>query len=116
MIGENLIDVVHRKDAGRKQEAFIQISESRLGRAIRTDRYCYAVYAPNVKEARRAHLITIVMIFCTILVSIHMSLTIRIRDENYTEIKLTLRRRLMQMINEAEHMHLCYNRGLSFIL
>ena len=48
MIGENLIDVVHRKDAGRKQEAFIQISESRLGRAIRTDRYCYAVYAPNV--------------------------------------------------------------------
>ena len=105
MIGENLIDVVHRKDAGRKQEAFIQISESRLGRAIRTDRYCYAVYAPNVGGGEKGSSDYYRDDFLYDLSVDPYELDNKIRDENYTEIKLTLRRRLMQMINEAEHMH-----------
>lgn len=46
MIGEDLTKVINN-DIDRKEVAFIQISESRVGRAIRTKDYLYAVYAPN---------------------------------------------------------------------
>lgn len=48
MIGENLLDVVNRKDPDRPDEIYAQISESRVGRVIRTQSYKYAVYAPGV--------------------------------------------------------------------
>lgn len=47
MIGENLLDVVEKKDDNRKNQVFAQISESKVGRCIRTPEYLYAVYAPN---------------------------------------------------------------------
>jgi uncharacterized sulfatase len=49
MIGENLLDVAEKKDAGRPNEVFAQISESRVGRCIRTPEYLYAVYAPGIE-------------------------------------------------------------------
>ena len=48
MIGENLADVVEGKLPERKNEAFAQISESRVGRCIRTPEYAYSVYAPGI--------------------------------------------------------------------
>ena len=47
MIGENLLDVVEKKDDNRKNQVFAQISESKVGRCIRTPEYLYAVYAPD---------------------------------------------------------------------
>lgn len=47
MIGENLLDVVEKKDDNRKNQVFAQISESKVGRCIRTAEYLYAVYAPD---------------------------------------------------------------------
>lgn len=48
MIGENLLDVVEKKNVGRPNRIFAQISESCVGRVIRTQDYLYAVYAPGV--------------------------------------------------------------------
>lgn len=47
MIGENLKDVADGKTEGRKNRIFAQISESRIGRCIRTEDYLYSVYAPG---------------------------------------------------------------------
>ncbi len=48
MIGENLLDVVVGKDPNRPDRVFAQISESRVGRCIRTADWLYAIHAPNV--------------------------------------------------------------------
>ncbi len=47
MIGENLLDVVEHRDPDRPNRVFAQISESRVGRVIRTEQYLYAVFAPD---------------------------------------------------------------------
>ena len=47
MIGENLKDVAEGKIQGRINRVFAQISESRVGRCIRTEKYLYSVYAPD---------------------------------------------------------------------
>jgi len=47
MIGENLQSVADGKVDGRENAVFAQISESRVGRCVRTARYLYSVYAPG---------------------------------------------------------------------
>ncbi|EHR36079.1 sulfatase-like hydrolase/transferase [Helcococcus kunzii] len=47
MIGEDLTKIIDGSKVSRNNLAFIQISESRVGRAIRTEDYLYAVYAPG---------------------------------------------------------------------
>ena len=56
MIGEDLRDVADGRSAGRREEIYAQISESRVGRCIRTPEYLYAVYAPGMdgREAGRS--------------------------------------------------------------
>ncbi|MBS5062671.1 MAG: sulfatase-like hydrolase/transferase [Hungatella hathewayi] len=56
MIGEDLRDVADGRTAGRREEIYAQISESRVGRCIRTPEYLYAVYAPGMdgREAGRS--------------------------------------------------------------
>lgn len=51
MIGEELQEVAEGKTAGRVNAIYAQISESRVGRCIRTPEYLYAVYAPG-KDGR----------------------------------------------------------------
>lgn len=48
MIGENLIDVAHGRLPDRKNEVFAQISESRVGRVLRTERYLLGVVAKGL--------------------------------------------------------------------
>lgn len=48
MIGEDLKKVAEGNTAGRKNRIFAQISESRLGRCIRTEDYLYSVCAPGM--------------------------------------------------------------------
>ena len=47
MIGENLQSVADGKVDGCENAVFAQISESRVGRCVRTARYLYSVYAPG---------------------------------------------------------------------
>ncbi len=48
MIGENLLEVADGKLPGRKNQVFAQISESRVGRVLRTEEYLYAVVAKGI--------------------------------------------------------------------
>jgi arylsulfatase A-like enzyme len=48
MHGESLLPVVRGEVPDADGEAFVQISESQVGRALRTDRWKYAVAAPKV--------------------------------------------------------------------
>lgn len=47
MVGEDLTTLINNEEMTRDEVAFIQISESRVGRAIRTPKYLYAVVAPD---------------------------------------------------------------------
>lgn len=54
MIGEDLRDVAEGNLEGRENVIFAQISESRVGRCVRTKDYLYSVYAPGVNGGDRA--------------------------------------------------------------
>ncbi len=47
MVGENLHEVAEGRTEGRSNEIFAQISESRVGRCVRTEKYLYSVFAPE---------------------------------------------------------------------
>ena len=47
MRGRSAVSLVHGEASDWPQEAFIQISEAEVGRAIRTRQWKYAVYAPD---------------------------------------------------------------------
>ncbi|MFN3422948.1 MAG: sulfatase-like hydrolase/transferase, partial [Armatimonadota bacterium] len=50
--GRSLLPLVERKVEGWRNEAFIQISESMVGRALRTERWKYCVVAPEKQVVR----------------------------------------------------------------
>ncbi|MBS6642502.1 MAG: sulfatase-like hydrolase/transferase [Clostridiaceae bacterium] len=54
MIGEDLRYVAEGKTEGRENVVFAQISESRVGRCVRTRDYLYSVYAPGINGGARA--------------------------------------------------------------
>ena len=49
MQGRSIMPLLRRQPCAWPEEAFIQISESQVGRAIRTARWKYAVHAPDKK-------------------------------------------------------------------
>lgn len=51
--GRSLMPRLQGRDSAWKQEAFIQISESQIGRAIRTERWKYSITAPGRKGTSR---------------------------------------------------------------
>ena len=103
MIGENLLDVVQEKDPNRKEEAFAQISESRIGRCIRTDKFMYSVYAPGVNGGQKGSADLYRDDFLYDLDLDPYELTNLIDNPKYTKIKLELRERLLNWIEKAEH-------------
>ncbi len=103
MIGENLVDVVEGKLPDRKNEIFAQISESRVGRCIRTPKYAYSVYAPGINGGAAAASDLYADDFLYDLEKDPYELTNLIHDPAYTEIKLDLRNRLLAWIKEAEN-------------
>lgn len=103
MIGENLLDVVTGKNPERLDEAFSQISESRVGRSLRTRDYTYAVYAPGVNGGERAASDLYEDDFLYDLKKDPYELQNVVHDPSYREIKLDLRRRLLRWIEKAEN-------------
>ena len=103
MIGENLVDVVEGKLPERKNEVFAQISESRVGRCIRTPKYAYSVYAPGINGGAAAASDLYADDFLYDLEKDPYELTNLIHDPAYTEIKLDMRNRLLAWIKEAEN-------------
>ena len=102
MIGENLLDVVEKKDDNRPNEIFAQISESRVGRCIRTARYTYSVYAPGVNGGAAAASDRYADDFLYDMEQDPYQLNNVVADPAYTQVKAELRERLLDWIWRAE--------------
>ena len=102
MIGENLLDVVEKKDDNRPNEVFAQISESRVGRCIRTARYTYSVYAPGVNGGEAAAAGRYADDFLYDMEKDPHQLNNVVADPAYVQVKQELRERLLDWIQRAE--------------
>lgn len=103
MIGENLLDVVCGKTDNRPDEVFSQISESRVGRCIRTRHYLYSVYAPDKDGGACAASDLYADDFLYDLRMDPYELNNLIHDPAYDKIRLELREKLLGWIEKAEH-------------
>ena len=102
MIGENLLDVVERKDPNRLNEAFAQISESRVGRCLRTADYLYSVYAPGVNGFAQPAAEVYADDFLYDMGRDPHQLNNVVADPAYAQVKAELRERLLDWIQQAE--------------
>lgn len=102
MIGENLLDVVENRNPGRPNEIFAQISESRVGRCIRTERYLYSVYAPGVHGAEAPAADCYADDFLYDMAQDPWQLENRAADPAFAGVKAVLRERLLDWIQRAE--------------
>ena len=102
MIGENLLDVVEKKDSQRPNQVFAQISESRIGRCIRTPRYTYSVYAPGMNGGEAAASDVYEDDFLYDMEKDPYQLNNLVDSPDYTEVKLDMRQRLLDWIEKAE--------------
>ena len=102
MIGENLADVVAKKDPDRPNEVFAQISESRVARCIRTADYLYAVYAPGVNGGARAASDVYADDYLYDLRTDPNELNNLVHEDAYAPVKALLRERLLAWIRRAE--------------
>lgn len=102
MIGENLLDVVEKKDSNRPNQVFAQISESRVGRCIRTGRYTYSIYAPDVNGGEEASADVYADDFLYDNEKDPFQLNNLVKNPEYAQIKQDLRGRLLDWIEKAE--------------
>ena len=102
MIGENLLDVVEHKDPARPNEVFAQISESRVGRCVRTADWLYAVYAPGVNGGEAAAADVYADDFLYDMKKDPWQLDNVVADPAYAEVKAELRQKLLGWIERAE--------------
>lgn len=102
MIGENLLDVAEGKTDNRPDEIYAQISESRVGRVIRTQDYKYSVYAPGVYGGAAAGADYYADDFLYDLKADPDELHNLIHEEQYRDVKLELREKLQNWIEKAE--------------
>lgn len=102
MIGENLLNVVEKKDADRPNQVFAQISESRVGRCIRTPEYLYGVYAPGINGGAAADSDVYADDYLYDMTKDPYQLENIVEDPAYAEIKADLRVRLLNWIEKAE--------------
>ena len=105
MIGENLLDVVEEKNDNRPNEVFAQISESRVGRCIRTAEFTYSVYAPGVHGGVAAASDVYADDFLYDMRVDPYQLNNVVADPAYAEIKADLRQRLLNWLEKAEGAH-----------
>ncbi len=103
MIGENLLDEVLHLHDNEPDEIYAQISESRLGRCIRTNRYLYSVYAPHINGGERASTNEYFDDYLYDMESDPFQLNNIIDEESYSSIKEDLRARLIKWIKESEN-------------
>ena len=102
MLGENLLDVVEKKNHNRANEVYAQISESRCGRCIRTADYMYSVYAPGVNGGEAAASDVYADDFLYDMQKDPWQLNNVVADPAYADVKAELRERLLNWIQHAE--------------
>lgn len=102
MIGENLLDVVEKKNPGRPNQVFAQISESRVGRVARTEDYLYAVYAPGINGGEKGAADRYADDYLYDLKKDPWQLNNVVSDPAYAQAKEDMRARLLEWIEHAE--------------
>ena len=105
MIGERLQDVAMGNiSEGRDNAIFAQISESRLGRCVRTEKWKYSVVAPNVNGGEKASNSVYIDDFLYNLEEDPYELDNLVEDARFKAEKEELRLKLIKWIKEAEDM------------
>ena len=105
MVGENLYDVAFGDISNRKNQIFAQISESRVGRCIRTDKYLYSVFAPDKNGYEYADSSIYEEDFLYDLEKDPYELNNLVKDAGYKEVRAELSERLkyeMKLAGEEE--------------
>ena len=102
MIGENLLDMVEKRTDNRPNQVFAQISESRVGRCVRTPDYLYSVYAPGVNGGEAAASDTYADDFIYDLKADPWQLNNVVADPAYAQAKADMRACLLDWIEKAE--------------
>ncbi len=102
MIGENLLNVVEKKDKERPNQIFAQISESRVGRCVRTPRYTYSIYAPGVNGGEAASSDVYADDFLYDMEKDPYQLNNVVDNPDYAVVKADMRKRLLDWIEKAE--------------
>lgn len=101
MIGENLKIVADGNIKGRINRIFAQISESRVGRCIRTEDYLYSVYAPGMDGWEPGSSDYYEEDFLYDLKNDPFELDNLVRDERYAEIRKELANQLIEEMVKA---------------
>ncbi|QUH27604.1 sulfatase-like hydrolase/transferase [Vallitalea guaymasensis] len=102
MQGYPIQEVVDGKEVKWQQEVFLQISESQLGRAIRTDKWKYCVTAPDKSGGMDSHSDTYVETFLYDLEKDPCELTNLVKDPAYVKVREELASRLIKRMKEAK--------------
>lgn len=103
LAGEDLRDVAAGRTDGRKNEIFAQISESRVGRCIRTPDYLYSVYAPGKDGFMYMESDVYADDFLYDVSADPDELHNLIADSRYAAVKQELRKKLLFWIEKYEH-------------
>jgi arylsulfatase A-like enzyme len=101
MQGRSIVPLIKRESEQWPQEVFVQISESQVGRAIRTKRWKYSVSAPLKNGVREASSDSYVEEFLYDLKSDPWELENLISKDSFREVKKVLRERLIRRMTEA---------------
>ncbi len=102
MIGEDLLTVVKNTDENRVNEVYAQISESRVGRVLRTERYLYGVYAPGINGGECGDSDVYADDYLYDMANDPHQLNNVVQEASYKETKEMLRTRLLSWILETE--------------
>lgn len=103
MIGENLLEIAEKTyPASRKNQVFAQISESRVGRCIRTPEFTYSVYAPGLHGKKFSKSDVYADDFLYDLKKDPFQLNNVVSDPAYDPAKISLREALLDWIKKAE--------------
>jgi len=109
MIGENLLDVVNNVKKDRENEIYAQISESRVGRCVRTSRYLYSVYAENINGGEKASSDSYLDDYLYDMEKDPYQLNNLILNNSYDNVKQTLRDKLKKWIKKVENIDVSIN-------
>jgi uncharacterized sulfatase len=102
LIGENLLDVAYNPNDNRANEVYAQISESRVGRCIRTERYLYSIYAPDLNGGEYSSSKVYADDYLYDMKKDPYQLQNVVFEEEYSSVKAQLRDKLREWIKKVE--------------
>jgi len=101
MHGRSILPLTRHEAAGWPEEVFIQISESQIGRCVRTARWKYSVYAPGLNGSSAPGSDHYTEEFLYDLYADPYELENLIDHAGYLEVKQVMRERLLRRLSEA---------------